>query len=186
MNRVISMLLALMLWHQCAAQEDSPAKRYFTDVVLINQYGQRMRFYSDLIRGKVVIINVFFTSCTGVCPPMARTLAIIGERLADKLGKQVHIISISVDPVTDTPERLREFARRFNARPGWFFLTGERENVELALRKLGQYVDVRENHSNIIIIGNEPTGLWKKAFGLAPPEELMRVVESVLNDDPNR
>jgi protein SCO1/2 len=186
MNRVISTLLALILSQQCIAQEDSPAKRYFTDVILINQYGEQMRFYSDLIRGKVVVINVFFTSCAGVCPPMARTLAAISERLGDKLGKQVHLISISVDPTTDTPERLREFAKKFNARPGWFFLTGKKENVELALSKLGQYVEVREDHSNIIIVGNEPTGLWKKAFGLAPPEELMRVVESVLNDDPNR
>jgi protein SCO1/2 len=183
---MLSMLLALILSPQCIAQEDSPAKRYFTEVVLINQYGEQMRFYSDLIRGKVVIINVFFTSCTGVCPLMARTLATISERLGDELGKRVHIISISVDPTVDTPERLREFAQRFNARPGWFFLTGKRENVELALRKLGQYVDVRENHSNVIIVGNEPTGLWKKAFGLAPPEDLMRVIESVLNDDPDR
>jgi cytochrome oxidase Cu insertion factor (SCO1/SenC/PrrC family) len=158
------------------------ARRYFTDVVLLNQDGQHVRFYSDVLQGKVVIINAFFTTCTGVCPPMNRNLEHIQEWLGDRLGREARLISISVDPVNDTPARLREYAMRFHAKPGWYFLTGEKQNVDLALQKLGQRVEAPDDHTSIIIIGNERTGLWKKAFGLASPQDLIRVVESVLND----
>jgi protein SCO1/2 len=162
--------------------QEEPAKAYFTDVVLVNQNGQEMRLFSDLIRGRTVIIIPFFTSCTGACPTMNQNLAKIQERLGDRLGKDAYMISISVDPVTDTVPKLQEYARKMGARSGWFFLSGKRENVEFALKKLGQQVEVREDHSNIMIIGNAKTGLWKKVFSLAPIESLMPIVESVLND----
>ncbi len=160
----------------------SPAEKYFSDVELINQDGQKMRFYSDVLKDKVVVINTFFTTCTGVCPPINRSLERVQEALGDRLGKDAFLISISVDPETDTPSRLKEYGRRFHARPGWIFLTGKKENVDWALYKLGQYVETKDNHTNIIIIGNEPKGLWKKAFGLAKADELMKIVEDVIND----
>ncbi|HWO00080.1 MAG TPA: SCO family protein [Blastocatellia bacterium] len=163
-------------------QEESAARKYFSDVVLVNQDGKEMRLYSDLIKGKTVIIIPFFTSCTGACPAMNQNLAKIQDWLGDRLGKDAYMISISVDPVMDTVPKLQEYARKFNAKPGWYFLSGKRENVELALTKLGNYVKTREDHNNIMIIGNEKTGLWKKAFSLAPSESLIPVVESVLND----
>jgi protein SCO1/2 len=164
------------------AAAPSPARKYFSDVELINQDGQKMRFYSDVLKDKVVIINTFFTTCTSVCPPMNRNLEKIQEALGDRLGKDAFLVSISVDPDTDTPPRLKEYSRRFHARPGWNFLTGKKENVDWALYKLGQYVGTKDDHTTIIIIGNEPKGLWKKAFGLAKPDELIKIVEDVLND----
>jgi protein SCO1/2 len=160
----------------------SPARRYFSDVELINQDGQKMRFYSDVLKDKVVIINTFFATCTGTCPPMNRNLERVQEALGDRLGKDAIIVSISVDPETDTPQRLKEYSQRFHARPGWIFLTGKKENVDWALYKLGQYVETKGDHTNIIIIGNEPKGLWKKAFGLAKPDELIKIVEDVFSD----
>ena len=160
----------------------SPAEKYFSDVELINQDGQKMRFYSDVLKDKVVVINTFFTTCTGVCPPINRTLERMQEALGDRLGKDAFLISMSVDPETDTPVRLKEYSRRFHARPGWIFLTGKKENVDWALYKLGQYVETKDGHTTIIIIGNEPKGLWKKAFGLAKADELMKIVEDVIND----
>jgi len=162
----------------------SPAHKYFTDVLLLNQDGQEMRFYSDLIKDKVVVISPMFTSCNGVCPPMTRNMEKIQEWLGDRLGKDVYLISFTVDQVNDTPPVLKQFAAQYHARPGWYFMTGKKENHEIALKKLGQWVEVREGHSNIILIGNDRTGLWKKAFGLAKPEDLIAVVESVLNDKP--
>ena len=167
-----------------ASQGGDPAQNYFTDVVLINQNGQQMRFYSDLLKGKIVIINTFFTTCTSVCPPMSKNLEKIQSWLGDRLGKDVHIISISVDPTTDTPPRLKDYAQKYNARPGWFFLTGNKEAADFALRKLGQFVESKDDHSTIIIIGNLRTGLWKKAMGLAKPDDLIKVLESVVNDKP--
>lgn len=162
---------------------DSPAQKYFTDVVLINQNGEKMRFYNDLLRGKVVIINSFFATCTGSCLPLTRNLEKLQQGLGVRLGKEVNIISISVDPEVDTPASLKAYAKKLNARPGWYFLTGPKESVDFALKKIGQFVDDKQAHLNIFIIGNERTGLWKKAFGLANSEELMKVVDSVLSDE---
>ena len=162
----------------------SPSSDYFTDVILVNQNGEKMRFYSDLLHGKVVVINHFL-------PPAREAVcrwSVIWRRckqaLGDRVGKDVHIISISVDPMVDTPANLKEYAKKLNARPGWYFLTGEKQNVDLALKKLGHLVANKQDHLNIFIIGNERTGLWKKAFGLAKSDELVKVVESVLNDKP--
>lgn len=162
--------------------EQSPAHKYFTDVVLVNQQGEKMRFYSDLLAGKVVILSSFFSTCQGSCLPINRNLERIQDALGDRIGKDVHIVSLSVDPTVDTPLILKEYARKLHARPGWYFLTGEKQNVDFALQKLGQFVADKQDHLNIIIIGNERTGLWKKAFGLANSAELVKVVDSVLND----
>lgn len=162
--------------------ERSPAEKYFSDVELINQDGQKVRFYTDVLKNKVVIINTFFTACTNICPPMNRNFEKIQEALGDRLGKDAFLVSITVDPETDTPTRLKEYGRRFHARPGWMFLTGKKENVDWALYKLGQYVETRDDHNSIFIIGNEPKGLWKKAMGLAKAEELISIVEDVIND----
>lgn len=162
----------------------SPAENYFTDTVLINQNGEEMRFYSDLLKGKTVIINSFFATCQGSCLPMSRNLEKVQEALGDRLGKEAFILSISVDPTVDTPPSLKAYAKKLNARPGWYFLTGTKPNVDLVLKKLGQFVDTKTDHLNIFIIGNERTGLWKKAFGLAKSEELVKVVDSVIDDQP--
>lgn len=186
-------LLVLVLAGGATAQEPSAApagpsaaaasaEKYFTDVVLVNQNGEKMRLYSDLLQGKTVVINSFFATCKGSCLPITRNLEKVQEALGDRLGKDARIISISVDPTVDTPAELKAFGQKFHARPGWYFLTGTKENVEFVLQKIGQFVANKEDHYNILVIGNEPTGLWKKAFGLAKSDELVKVVESVLND----
>ncbi len=171
---------------QVHAQETQPsaAQKYFTDTVLVNQDGEKMRFYSDLLKGKTVIIDSFFATCQGSCLPMNRNLEKVQEALGDRLGKDAYIISISVDPTVDTPPALKAYSKKLNARPGWYFLTGDKASVDFVLTKLGQFVDDKQDHLNIFIIGNERTGLWKKAFGLAKSEELVKVVESVINDKP--
>jgi protein SCO1/2 len=164
---------------------ESAARKYFTDVVLTNHNGQQMRLYSDLLKGKVVVINSFFATCPGSCLPLMRNLQKVQTAFGDRMGKDLFIISISVDSGVDTPASLHEYAKKIDAGKGWYLLSGNKTNVDIALRKLGQYVDAREDHTNIFIIGNERTGLWKKAFGLANSEELLKVVESVLNDQPS-
>jgi protein SCO1/2 len=164
------------------APAESPAAHYFGEIPLVNQDGQTMRLYSDVLKGRVVVINAMFTQCTGACPLMSDNVAKIQDWLGDRLGKDIILVSISVDPTNDTPAKLKEYAARFKARPGWYFLTGSKENVDAALAKLGQAVEAREAHTNLFLVGNDKTGLWKKAFGLAPAKDLIPVVESVLND----
>ena len=168
--------------HSHMTKTASAAANYFTDVELTNQDGKKVRFYSDVLKGKTVVVNAFFTTCTSVCPPMNRNMEKIQEALGDRVGRDVFLVSITVDPEVDTPARMKEYAKKFNAGPGWVFLTGKKENLDWALYKLGQYVEKKDDHTTIFIIGNEPTGLWKKAFGMANVAELVQVVESVVND----
>jgi protein SCO1/2 len=163
-------------------QESSPAQKYFSDVELINQHGVKLRFYSDLLKGKVVVINSFFSTCSSICPPMNRNFARIQEALGDRIGKDVHLISLSVDPATDTPSRLKDYAEKLGAGPGWHLLTGKKENVDFALHKVGHYVEAKDDHTSIVIIGNEPKGVWTKAFGLAKAEELIKLVQDIINE----
>ena len=163
-------------------EKSSAAEKYFTDVELINQDGKKVRFYSDVLKGKTVVVNAFFTSCTSVCPPMNRNMQKIQEALGERVGRDVFFVSITVDPEVDTPARLKEYAKNFHAGAGWTFLTGKKENLDWALYKLGQYVENKDDHTTVFIIGNETTGLWKKAFGMANIAELVQVVESVVND----
>ena len=164
------------------AKDASPAEKYFTDVELTNQDGKKVHFYSDVLKGKTVVVNAFFTTCTSVCPPINRNMEKIQDALGDRVGRDVFLVSLTVDPETDTPARLKEYSQKFHAGAGWTFLTGKKENLDWALYKLGQYVEKKDDHTTVLIIGNEPTGLWKKAFGMANVAELVAVVQSVVND----
>ena len=188
MNKLILSVILFSVFGLGSAQaqqpEQSPAQKYFSDIELVNQDGEKMRFYSDLLQGKTIIINSFFATCQGSCLPLMRNLQKVQDVLADRLGKDARIISISVDPTVDTPTALKAYAKKLQAKPGWYFVTGDKASVEFALKKLGQFVESKESHLNIFIIGNERTGLWKKAFGLAKSEEIVAVVDSVINDKP--
>lgn len=109
------------------------AHEYFTDVQLTTQNGQSVRLYSDLLQRKVVVINSFFAECADCCPIMFHALSDLQALLGDHLGKDVFLLSFSVDPKKDTPEKLKEYAARFHAKRGWLFLTGEKESVDFAL-----------------------------------------------------
>jgi protein SCO1/2 len=183
--------VAILFVASVASAQTSPAKttdepsashKYFTDTELITQDGKTVRFYTDVLKGKVVVINCFFATCQGSCPVMSRTFSKLQQMLDERAVKDVVFVSITVDPELDTPERLKKYATTMGARPGWLLLTGTRANVDLIHKKLGQYVEEKADHNNIILIGNERTGLWKKAFGLAKPDELYAVLQSVVSD----
>ena len=160
----------------------SPAERYFGDALLTNQDGKQLRLYSDILKGNVVIINSFYSTCSSVCRVTIPVFKQLQDELGERVGKDVRLISITVDPESDTPEVLRKYAAGVGAKPGWVFLTGDKQTVDQVLYSLGLYAEAKENHSNVFIIGNEPTGLWKKVLGVAPPYEIWRSVESVLDD----
>ena len=162
--------------------ENETAHHYFTDVRLVDHEGREHRLYSDLMAGRVVIINALFTTCQGVCPVTSTNLQKVQSWLGERLGEEVYILSLTVDPETDTPERLATYAEGLGARPGWFFLTAPRDRLDFALRRLGLESENKEAHSPVFLIGNVPTGLWKKAIGLAGSDELIRILDSVLLD----
>ena len=164
------------------AAEVGPAERYFGDAELIDQNGVQRRFFSDLLAGHVVVINSFFSSCGGSCPVMAGTLAKLQKHLGARLGREVVIVSISVDPEHDTPDKLKQWAQRYGAQPGWYLLGGEPARVNAVLSKLGQAVEAPDNHSPVMLIGNVDTGLWKKVFGLGNAKDVIAAVDEVLSD----
>ncbi|HEX2254445.1 MAG TPA: SCO family protein [Thermoanaerobaculia bacterium] len=167
--------------------ERSPAAReqarsYFTDVRLVDQHGRSHRLYSDLMDRRVVVIDSMFTTCAAVCPVLGQKMKKIQEAAGERLGEDVVLLSITVDPEHDTPAEMAAYAKRFEARDGWYFLSGEPQSVRLALSKLGYEVEDKDAHSTIVLMGNERTGLWKKANGLSSAGELVEIFESVLQD----
>ncbi len=157
-------------------------EKYFTNVVLKNQNGEEKKLYKDLMQGKVVIINPFFTQCTGVCPVMNANLQKVQNHLGDKLGKDVNIISLTVDHENDTEKVLYDYAKKYGAKEGWHFLTGKKANIEFALGKLGKLTTNREGHDAIFLVGNLETKLWKKVNGLANINDIIAQVDSVVYD----
>ena len=141
-----------------------------------------MRLHADLLKGKVVVINSFFSTCKGSCPVMLSSFSRFQEHFADRVGKDLFLISISVDPQTDTPQVLAALADQWKARPGWQFLTGDKASVDAAIGRLWPKIENKESHSNVFLIGNEATGLWKKAKGLSKPEGVIPLIEEVLSD----
>jgi len=174
--------LAFLAALPALAQDAKGAAHYFQKLELVDQDGRTVDLYNDLMKGKVVVINSFFAECHGSCPAMAKTMQFVQEQLGDRVGRDVFLISITVDPQNDTPAKLKKYSADWKARPGWTFLTGSPEQVAAALKKLGQYVEQRESHNNIILVGNDRTGLWKKVFGLAKADDVYASVQSVVND----
>ena len=182
-------LVAAVLTVAAPAAAERPAKAveaaraYFGDTVLVDQNGEERRFYSDLLAGRVAVIDSMFTTCVAVCPVMGQKMKAIQQAAGERLGDDVVLISISVDPTVDTPAELRDYAKRFDAEPGWYFLTGDEANVHAVLAKLGLAVDSKDDHSTILLMGNEKTGLWKKTNGLSSSGELVELFQGVAADD---
>ena len=150
------------------------------DVNVLDQDGNALHFYTDLIKDKTVAINFIFTNCTTICPPLAATFARLQKEMGDKVGKDVHLISISVDPLTDTPERLKAWGAKFKAGPGWTFVTGEKQEMDKLLVALGAAVSKREDHTPALIIGNDSKGVWTRTYGLAKINQIMGVIQNVM------
>jgi len=163
------------------AEREAKAREYFTDTRLKTQADRTVRFYSDALKGKVVLMNFVFTQCGDACPLITAKLVQAKNELGEAFGQEVRFVSISIDPQHDRPQDLAKFAKKFDAvHPEWLFLTGEPANVEAVTKKLGAWTDDVESHSTAIIIGSPRQGKWKKVRPYAPAkaiaEELRQLV----------
>jgi len=170
-----------------AAANPSPkekaARLLFSDRRLITQHGQEVAFYSDVMRDKVVLINFVFTHCRDSCPMQTSKLSKVQSLLDGLVGREVHLVSISVDPERDTPEELREYAGHFNAGNGWMFLTGSKENVNEVVRRLGQLTATPESHTTLFILGNVRTGHWIKLHPDVTPAMIANYLRSLASEN---
>ena len=157
------------------------AASFFPNTVLITQDNRPVRFFDDLLKGKTVVINFLFTTCTGICPPMTTNLQKVQQQLGVRVGRDINMISITVDPTVDTPEVMKKYATNFKAGPGWYFLSGDKQSVETVLRKLGGYVEDKNQHISLLLIGNNETGQWAKVLAMAKPTEIADAVLKIAN-----
>jgi cytochrome oxidase Cu insertion factor (SCO1/SenC/PrrC family) len=149
------------------------------DLLLVDQEGNPVHFYRDLVAGKVVAMNFIFTSCTTVCPPMGAVFGRLQKELGEQDGPEVHLISVSIDPVTDTPERLKAWSQKFDAGPTWTLVTGPKPEVDQLLRALKVFTPDAKDHSPLVLLGNDRTGVWQRAHGLTPPAKLAELLQGL-------
>jgi cytochrome oxidase Cu insertion factor (SCO1/SenC/PrrC family) len=159
------------------------AQTYFTDLELLTQDGRKVRFYSDVLKGRTVVINVVYTNCGDACPLITQVLNEVRRRLPDTFGKQVHFISLSSDPKRDSPAAMKQFAIKQGADvEGWTWLTGSKTNLDHSLKKLGMYSEQVEAHSTQLIAGNVAAKRWSKIRPDASPVAIVQRLNALIGE----
>jgi len=149
------------------------------DEVLLDQHGTKVRFVSDVIGDQIVVMDFVYTTCTTVCPVLSAIFQQVQTKLGDRLGIDVKMISMSVDPVRDTPERMNKYAQGLRAHADWTWLTGEKTTVDEVLRGLGAYTPNFEDHPSIVLVGDPQRGTWKRFFGFPGPDKILAAVDAM-------
>ena len=144
---------------------------------VVDQNGKQLNFYDDLIKGKSVAINFLFTTCTAICPSLAATFHRVQQEARTR-GVDVQLISVSVDPTVDTPERLQEFAQKFKAESGWTFVTGDKADIDSVLQALGVAVANKNDHTPMVLIGSDVTDRWTRTYGLSSPVTILNLIQA--------
>lgn len=163
----------------------STGRTRFPNVPLLTHEGRQVRFYDDLVRGKVVAINMMYAQCTNSCPATTANLRLVQKMLGERAGRDVHLYSLTLQPELDSPERLREFVELNRIGPGWQFLTGARADIEQLRRALGFYdvdpvVDLNDlSHTGMLRIGNDALDRWTMAPSLTDPEQILSTINHV-------
>lgn len=148
------------------------------DTVLTDHNGKAVRFKADAMADRLVVINFVYTTCTTVCPVQSALFADLQQRLGERAGKDVALISVSVDPLRDTPPRLKEFAARYKAGPGWRFLTGSRQAVDEVLKAFDVYTPNFADHPAAVLVGDPRSGEWVRYFGFPGTNQILgRITE---------
>jgi protein SCO1/2 len=167
-----------------AADESRWGANYFPNVELTDQFGHKLRFYDDLLKGKIVVIEQFYTHCIDICPLETARLVQVQKMLGDRVGKDIFFYSLSIDPKRDTAEAMKEYADKYRVGPGWLFLTGNKDDITLINKKLG-FRDPepgdRDGHAPHLLLGNEATGQWLRNNALDNPRYLAIMIGDWMN-----
>ncbi len=166
------------------AAAEEKARNYFSNLEVIDQDGQTLQFYDDVLKDKVVVINFIFTNCQGACPLMTQNLTMVRDMLGVELGKDIHFVSISIDPIRDTPTAMKEFAGTHRAdQDGWRFVTGNPDNLNHIVKRLGQYNEEVEAHSTLLLAANVRTAHWTKIPPNVPPNGIVQQLRMLIEED---
>ncbi|HEY5644100.1 MAG TPA: SCO family protein [Woeseiaceae bacterium] len=187
MGVLLSALFAGLAFAATSAEQlaaEQKARDYFTNLEVFDQDGKSLRFYDDVLKDKVVAINFIFTNCQGACPLMTRQMTMVRDMLGVDLGTDIHFVSISIDPVRDTPAAMKEFAETHDAdQAGWRFVTGNPDNLAFIVKRLGQYTDDVEAHSTLLIAANVRTAHWTKIPPNVPPNGVVERLRMLIEED---
>jgi protein SCO1/2 len=183
-------LLATVIAHAAVTAAPAAAaswgKDYLPNAVLFDQNGKRVRFYDDVIKGRIVVVSFIYTSCIDMCPLTTARLVRMQGLLDPEAAKKVTFVSISIDPENDTPERLKQYADAMGATAGWVFLTGPKPVIDDIRYRLGERTKKLQEHRKGILLGNEATGEWEhsSAFGdLGVLAMTVRAMDPELRDE---
>ena len=146
------------------------------DALLLTQNGDEVRFVSDVIGDKIVVMDFVYTTCTTVCPVLTALFTQVQTQLGDDLGNEVAMVSMTVDATRDTPARLKAYATKHRVQEGWTWLTGPKPTMDDVLTGLGAFSVSFEDHPAMVIVGDGRTGEWKRMFGFPNPDRIMKVV----------
>ena len=155
------------------------------NVPVIDQNGRRLRFYDDLVRDRALLINFFFTSCGDTCPLVTQNLREVQDLLTARIGRDIFMYSVSLQPELETPAMLKDYADQWDVRPGWRFLTGEAKDIEQLRRALGfasddpSYDRVKDNHTGLVRYGNDRLERWAGTAGMGRPAWIARAVTAL-------
>jgi cytochrome oxidase Cu insertion factor (SCO1/SenC/PrrC family) len=184
MRRVMTAAVAALAILSAVVTSQAQMRRgpeYFPNLPVVNQDGEQLKFYDDLIKDKIVIVMFIYTSCTDICPLTTARMTLIEDQLGPLVGKEIFIISMTVDPQVDTPEKLKAYSKAFATGPGWSFVTGKPEDIRAINHRLGERSKVLSEHRNEIVLGNDVTGEWQRDNVMG---DLNRVVTSIREMDP--
>lgn len=152
------------------------SKSAFPNVPLISHDGEILRFYDDMIKDKIVMINFMYSSCEGICPGMTANLRQVHKEFGDRMGRDIFMYSISLEPERDTAKVLASYAYVFKTGPGWKFLTGKKSDIELLRKSLG-FVNSdpvldkdRTQHTGVVKFGIESLERWGMCPALGNPK----------------
>jgi protein SCO1/2 len=162
------------------SEKHAQPQGYLPNVNLWTHENKKVRFYDDLVRDRVVMINFMYSTCQGICPGNTTNLLRVQKLLGDRVGTDIFMYSISLRPEVDTPEKLKEYARSRGFRRGWSLLTGDIDDIDLIRRRLGFYdrnpeIDRdKSQHTGMVRIGNDALRLWTMSAAMAKPENIVR------------
>lgn len=169
-----------------APGSEAKAREYFTDRPVVTQHGDELRFYSDVLKGRIVVVTLFYTDCKGACPLVNQKLAEVQDLLGDAFGRDYFFVSISLDAKTDRPDVLKAYAENFGARDGWLFLTGKEADLKFITRRLGQTEENFAGHSPLLMLGNVPRAHWTRMRPNMPAEAIVARLRLMSDDLPTQ
>jgi len=159
----------------------SQATYSLPDMKLITSEGKKIQLNTILDIEKPLALNFIFTSCTTICPVMTATFAQMRASLGDS-GKDLRMISITIDPEYDRPQRLKEYAENFNSGYDWFFLTGSSANISKVTRSFDAYNGSKMNHKPLTLLKKANDSKWLRVDGLTSSASLAKLIsERILN-----